>query len=388
MRSKRSELVRYSTIGLSIGILSFIVLFLFIGNYKAQVPVSFLPLNTLPQGRSQENSNGIRLGNTWYNLLIEPSGGIEITTVNNEPILSNLTFCASYREHHDVFGIKEPLMRKISDSVVVLSGRINESASLTLSLYVPTKAPKLIIRTSTHYNDSIVVIREALIADYDIPVTEVYLKNRQSDTDPDYREYWLDKQGVKLGDGNRSSVIYHQSDISSLQLKTKSSLVVINLDYYPDHPFIEIPYQADGGGIWLDKSSANYKPGDERTNEFTIIFGHIPMQTPRLMLVPDGYLAAYVFTEHADAGNMRTHRAAYFGDENITDIKMASGGFAGHEIPVTKSVFFEYLDGGMPDNLTLEDDSEKVYLDFLDQLYQTGLYDLCLHTPDESNSNR
>jgi hypothetical protein len=63
------------------------------------------------------------------------------------------------------------------------------------------------------------------------------------------------------------------------------------------------------------------------------------------MLVPDGFLAAYIFTEHADAGNMRTHKAAYFGNENITDITMASGGFAGHEIPVTKNVFFEYLDG-------------------------------------------
>lgn len=105
------------------------------------------------------------------------------------------------------------------------------------------------------------------------------------------------------------------------------------------------------------------------------------------MLVPNGYLTGYVFTEHADGGNIRTHRAAYFGDENVTEISMA-----GEVLQVMKSlkpkVFFEYLDGGLSGNLTTVNDSEMAYLDFLDQLYQTGLYDICLHTPDESNSNR
>lgn len=80
-------------------------------------------------------------------------------------------------------------------------------------------------------------------------------------------------------------------------------------------------------------------PGESRVNHFSIWYGSIPENIPRIMLVPDGYLAGYVFTEHADGGNIRTHRAAYFGCDTILQISDVTGGFAGHKIPV-KKVFF------------------------------------------------
>jgi hypothetical protein len=105
------------------------------------------------------------------------------------------------------------------------------------------------------------------------------------------------------------------------------------------------------------------------------------------MLVPYGYLAGYVFTEHADGGNIRTQRAAYFGSEDISSIADAVGGFVGHKIPVTKSIF--YTDAGSLSGSSIRDDPDwPQFLDFLDQLNETGNYDICLHTPDGSNSSR
>ena len=124
------------------------------------------------------------------------------------------------------------------------------------------------------------------------------------------------------------------------------------------------------------------------TDSFSVLVGKVPKIIPRLMLLPNGYLAGYVFTEHADSGTIQTHRAAYFGSEAITDISNATGGFAAHRIPVTKSIFYEEFDEGISRSTGSDKVGESEYLSFLDQLYSSGLYDLCLHTPENTNSER
>jgi len=389
MKGRKNGLILKLISGLFVLLAVVIAVFAVSGYYKADLPNSFLPdYEAGSDGDFVNGSGGVMIENPWYTLSIDSAGNMNVSTKDNKSILSGMAYCANYERHNDLLILEKTSTRQISDSAVFLSGKIDNLADLTIIITASTKEPTLKFTVNTHYFDSVVVLREAMIADYDIPVTEVFLKNRKTDRDNKHKEYWLDKQGVSLGGGNRSSMIYNQHAISSIQLDSRQSRVVINLDYYLDQPFIEIPFQADGAGKWKDKSASAYKPGDEKTNEFTIIFGYLPIQTPRLMLVPNGYLSAYVFTEHADAGNMRTHRAAYFGDENITDIRMANGGFAKHEIGVTKSIYFENIDAALWDSTTLSSEIEHEYLDFLDQLYSTGFYDLCLHTPDESNSNR
>ena len=244
------------------------------------------------------------------------------------------------------------------------------------------------VNVRTQYNSALTVDREALIAKFEVPATEVYLKNREVDIKRLKQEYWLDKQGVQFGSGKKSSLIYHTPGISSLQLKSDKKLLFINLDYNLDHPLINIPFQADGGGKWVDRSASTYISGMTRSDHFSIYFGFFPQITPRFMLVPGGFVSGYVFTEHADGGNIRTHRAAYYGAENISDPQKATGGFAGHEIPVTKSVFYEDFDDGLSASSKNYKPEEHQFLEFLDQIYSSGNYDLCLHTPDNNNSNR
>lgn len=192
---------------------------------------------------------------------------------------------------------------------------------------------------------------------------------------------------MRFGSGDKSALIYHTPLLSSLQLDTKNNLVFLNLEYYLDHPFIQIPFQEDSLGRWVDLSKSEYIAGSERNNSFSINFGDNSKVIPRVMLVPNGYLACYVFTEHADGGDIRTNRASYFGSEDIHNIKDATGGFAGHKIPVTKSVFYLEPSGNFGSSVQ-ENINSSQFLDFLDQHQATNNYDICLHSPENGNSNR
>lgn len=105
------------------------------------------------------------------------------------------------------------------------------------------------------------------------------------------------------------------------------------------------------------------------------------------MLVPNGNLAGYVFTEHADGGTLASHRAVYFGSDTITMASNATGGFVGNNIPVTKSIFYSNPDKQSYSSI-INDKEGQSYLDFLEQLHNTGQYEICLHTPEGGLSNR
>jgi hypothetical protein len=359
------------------------------GYYSASKPVSFIPdislhkLDSLPQGK-----NKIILKNPWFVLIADEYGKLAVTTNDEEVIMSGLTYYSSCDGSVDNIELNEISVLLVNDSTILMTGKTSSNVSVTEVFTIHKKIPSLDVRIRTRYNSDIIVKREALIARFVIPPTEIYLKNRKIVTQPFDPEYWLGDQGVRFGKDSRSCLIYHTPYISSLQLDTRKSLLFINLEYYLDHPHINIPFQEDEGGKWTDQSIAFYRNGMERENQFSMYFGNLPKITPRLMLVPEGYLAGYIFTEHADGGNMKTQRAAYFGDENITRVDEAKGGFVGHKIPVTKSVFYIDTINNVPGSSIINNSDSIQYLDFLDQLYSTGLYEICLHTPEDYNSNR
>jgi hypothetical protein len=366
----------------------FLVTFILLGYFSASKPVSYLPeIHPNDFKKHSNNLNQIELKSTRYILLVEGNGRVTVKTVEGDIIMSNLTYYASYEGTNEKWGLDNISVKLSSDSTVSIMGEGPLGVLVGLLLTVPKDKPKLDVNIKTIYKINTIVNRESLVAGFDVSVSEVYRKNRQIDVEHFDSEYWLQRQGARFGSGNKSALIYHTPFVSSLQLDTKRNLLFVNLEYYLDHPFINIPFQEDGGGKWVDLSKAKYIAGDERNSNFSIYFGGTPEVTPRIMLVPNGYLAGYVFTEHADGGNIRTHRAAYFGSEDISKVDDAVGGFVGHKIPVTKSVF--YADPGGPSGSSIRDDSDwPQFLDFLDQLNETGYYDICLHTPDGGNSTR
>jgi hypothetical protein len=368
-------------------VILFISYFVIIGYVSAKNHSSYIPeVNEGKLFKSSEVLDTKELSNQWYKLKVANSGNVQVESATGEVILSNLKYFFEHENDQNDRRLKDISVDLLNDSVITILGSVYDDVIVSISLTVCRNRPKLDVTVKTSYLKFINVIRESLIAEFKIPSSEIYLKNSDIDIKPLAREYWVDKQGVRFGKGTASALIYHTPGISSLQLDSRKNLLFVNLDYSLDHPFIRIPYQEDGGGTWIDISASQYKPGDERTNTFSLHFGLVPEVIPRFMPVPGGYLAGYIFTEHADGGNLRTHRAAYFGSEDITSPRDAIGGFSGHQIPVTKSVFFDAFDEGLCLQ-TNKSNNESIYLAFLDQLDSLG-NEICLHTPEEGNSTR
>jgi len=319
--------------------------------------------------------------NDYIRLSVDAQGRIRIATIEGGVIMSDLVYYASHDSSGYELGLRGISVACVDDSTIVIRGSGTSGEDVKLSLKVSAEEPRLDVQVSINYTKETTIWREALIGCFDVPVTEVYRKNGKADLDNLQQEYWLDDQGVRFGSGRRSALIYHNPSLSSLQLKPEERMLIFNLDYFRDHPHIYFPYQEDGAGRWVNLSQSAYNKDSKRENSFSIHFGIQPLANPRLMLVPHGYLAGYIFTEHADETNLRTHRAVYFGSEDIVNVADATGGFAGHGIPVTKSVF--YTDTSGP---SVREDPD--FLNFLDQLNTTGQYEICLHTPDFNNSNR
>lgn len=385
LRKSRLKLVLCLVLVFAVCLISFFVT----GYYSASKPVSYLPFVDTSNLRSTlSGANKIELKTSWFVFTADDSGNIAVKTPEGEIIMSSLAHFSSYEDINDSWGLKNISVQQSNDSTISIMGSGPGEVSINEVFTIHRKVPKIDVIIRTRYTSDVIIKREALVAKFDVPVTEVYLKNRKIDSVQFDKEYWLQHEGVRFGTGTRSSLIYNTPHVSSLQLRTQEKLLFINLDYSVDHPFIRIPYQKDGGGKWIDLSPANYSAGTERENSFSIYFGKLPETTPRLMMIPYGFTAGYVFTEHADGGNLKTNRAAYFGEESILDINEAQGGFVYHKIPVTKSVFFNDSSRHSSESSILSYPEKPQFLDFLNQIYSTGLYDICLHTPENNNSNR
>ena len=171
-------------------------------------------------------------------------------------------------------------------------------------------------------------------------MAEVYRKNTRLDTANFQKEYWLDKEGVKVGKNDKAVYVYHNTHISSSQWDKANNAIVFNLDYAPDHPLLHMPLLPDTTNVKIDRSKNHYAAGGQASYSFSISVGLDNSCFPRFMQLPSGYEAAMLFTEHADFADLRTHRAVYFGSEDITTAAQATGGFVKWNIPVTKSVFY------------------------------------------------
>ena len=254
---------------------------------------------------------------------------------------------------------------------------------------------KLQITTETHFKEDVRLLRLAYI--WPLPEGELYVyrRNRQIDSTNLQPFYYLDREGfaiktdtVDLDTYHINLCTYHNTGISSLQIDTEHRTACFNIDYWRDHPLIHYPLRSDTSDVFEDISYRNIKKGDVLKGAFTL-YTYVPDDLPRLMPVWDGYQSAFIFTEHADWTDIRTHRAVLFGNENITKPEDAVGGFCYFNIPVTKSVFY-----WNPDNVTNEKTSkglfkgpvasiktDKEFYKLLKTIRKQG-FEICLHSPE------
>ncbi len=216
----------------------------------------------------------------------------------------------------------------------------------------------------------------------------VYRRNQLIDSTALQPYYYIDHEGFTIKNNNLIYSTYHNSNISSLQLDTENRTACFNIDYWRDHPLVHFPMRNDTSDYFEDISYRNFKADQVLKGSFSIYF-NAPEYLPHLMPVWDGYQSAFIFTEHADWTDIRTHRAVLFGNENITKPEDAVGGFCYFNIPVTKSVFY-----WNPDNVTNAETSkgkftgpvatiktDKEFYKLLKTLKKEG-FEICLHSPE------
>ena len=245
-----------------------------------------------------------------------------------------------------------------------------------------------IVNTETTFTEDVKLLRLA----YQLPLPEgkltVYRRNQHIDSINFQSSYYLDHEGFTLRNDNLILSTYHNTGISSLQLDVENRTACFNIDFWRDHPLIHYPLLVDTADIFVDISYRQIHKGETIKSQITI-FNSAPENLPRLMPVWDGFQSAFIFTEHADWTDLRTHRAVLFGNENITKPEDAVGGFCYFNIPVTKSVFY-----WNPDNVTNEKTSNgffkglvasiktnKDFYKLLKTIKKQG-FEICLHSPE------
>lgn len=246
------------------------------------------------------------------------------------------------------------------------------------------------------FHKNCLLLRQALVVPFIDSTMTVYRRNMEKENGkPSQKEYYLDREGFKIGEGERSVISYHQGWISSTQLDAENRTAYFNLDYWHDHPMIHYPMSDTLTDYFEDRSCRHIHEGMQWTHIIVLYVGSDLRDMPRIMPVPYGYESGIIFTEHADWTDLRTHRAVLFGNEHVTKVKNATGGFVYYGIPVTKSVFYNN-----PDKVTNDEISHgaftgpiatiKTHRKFeklLFQLHDIG-FDLCLHTPEQYTTTR
>lgn len=249
--------------------------------------------------------------------------------------------------------------------------------------------PRHLLLASSFYKPC-QLLRQSLVVPFVDSTMIVYRRNHKVDSVQFQDEYYLDREGFQVGKGNRSVVVYHQTDISSLQLDAVQRTAYFNLDYWRDHPMIHYPLSDSLEDHFEDVSYRQVQEGMRWMHTITLSMGYDIPDLPRIMTIPYGYESGIIFTEHADWTDIRTHRAVLFGSEKITKAKDAIGGFVSYGIPVTKSVFYnnpdqvtnEAVSRGTFKGLHCTIKTDREFEKLLRQLQRLD-FDLCLHTPEQ-----
>ncbi len=332
-------------------------------------------------------------GNSFYKVYYNRNTEeIKVLSRDGEPIIDNVGYYEEQKQKSKKIKKQLPLQFKKVNELEDGSDLIFKvkASSIQITLQCKKDSPEIQFQIKSKYKRNQEFIRQSLVLKAGQEVTEVYRKNRKSDLGNFQDEYWLDKEGVKFGTSKNSLIVYHTPHISSLQLKPADSLLIVNLDYEKDHPFLHFPLDNDTIDLKVDWSSSKYQKSSKRQFAFSIFIGTKARNLPRLMKNPNGFLATYIWTEHADWTDIRTNRAAFFGSEKISNSTDATGGFVFYNIRVTKSVFWDNPDkisnaevsGGKFNSQESTIMADTAFHDFLSQLHLLG-HEICLHTPEQ-----
>lgn len=337
--------------------------------------------------------------NQFYRVLYDASSHLLSVFGKEKQLISQLSFYSKTIFKNDtienLLNFRHLSNKKTQDGEQIKFAAANGKKTIELLIDCKQNSGELNFSIKNKLKKNTQVIRQAIVVEASQDIAEVYRANRKSDTTNFQAEYWLGQEGVRFGKGGNSLTTYHNPGISSMQLLTLKNQLWINLDYEKDHPFFQFPLNNDSTDWKVDWSVSEYGKKSNKNYQFSFFVGSKTESLPRFMKSPGGFLATYIWTEHADYTDIRTNRATYFGSEKITQADSATGGFVKYQIPVTKSIFYNNVDkvtnakisGNRLPGLECSFLEDKDFQEFLFQLKNNKI-EICLHTPEQFTTTR
>lgn len=275
---------------------------------------------------------------------------------------------------------------------------------LNLCLLLRNDSPKITFKIQVSYKCDLQIYHQTLSFFSRLRVSEIYKKNRQVEIvsgAPEAAKYWLWKEGCRFSEGASTLFTIHNPGIASVELdRARSSRpeLKVHLEHYGSQRFRHHVRKRNTGFVEFQELSApTYRNGEKADYTFNLYAGTRLSPPPRLKLSRNRFKATQVWTEHADQTHIRSHRAVYFGHEDITDPESARGGFVYYGHPVTKSIFYanptgnknplSENGGGKEFGACLSYQESAEFRTFLDNLRRLG-NEICLHTATPAPAGR
>lgn len=271
---------------------------------------------------------------------------------------------------------------------------LKDLAGAELKLIVPRDGHAFYIGYEFRTTDYTVMERHSVTFRSNLSPSTIYTGGGINITKDFNPEYWLGKEGISWSGPSMQWSVYRPDTISSLQYDYRNGRFWANVDYSGDHPLLYWPMESESSNYYIDRSATILKAGDRIGAYFQMTRNEVSLPFPSFLDAPNGQEGVFIFTEHADYTVMRSNRAVYFGVDTIAKASQAIGGFVGHSIPVTKSVFY-----CNPDKVGVEDRAGFVsgeittvkatngFREFLLDIQQSGS-EIAMHTPDHYTTNR
>lgn len=342
---------------------------------------------------------------TYFRLLHNnKTGRLIVESPNGKALLDNISVYSAWSERRK----RDQILR---DSLTLRTMQVKENAvtdqgayfnfifgsgifKMDIELFFPHQEPILEFRVKTIFNRRIQLERLSLSFQYGPELKEVYRHSSLLDTGLFQEEYWLGKGGFQVYSDSAGFILYHPQHIGSVQLSPPLKKATVNIDWEMDHPLLHWPLRDSAENRKENRSASVYDKGDSVVAAFSIQGIRTPRKVPRISKFPQGKKAALIWTEHADYSDIKLQRAVNFGADTILNARDAVAGFAGHRIPVTKSVFYSNPDSvlnsvkaGFMQTEVANYSSTAGFRDYLHQLDSAG-QEICLHTPDHFTTNR
>jgi hypothetical protein len=355
---------------------------------------SFVPKLPAVQSHSMIASTTIK--NDHFKLIVDTINQRSLLlSSSDDTLFTSPRFFISYKSKQTQKVLKELILEKpqailiskTSDASIAEFKFRSKIATINLT-YTLKPNNKIEIDYDIIWTKKLFVRQATLSFDYSTKIGKVFTKDHLVDSDVLSDEYWLQKEGVQFSGQKEDFLIYRNQKMSSMQLSTSDQRIFFNADFAMDHPYMYFPLMKTSKGSFYDRSCRNYLKGDKLSVAMNISAREKKLSVVRVLKNPAGYDASMVWTEHADYSDMRIQRAVNFGSEQIHSADSASGGFVGHRIPMTKSVFYANPEHQLNSIKDARFPSEAISIlgtpgfeEFLLQLKRKQI-EVCLHTPD------